>query len=287
MLSVCNPAPVDVTEEMLEVASLALTHRPGEKPVQNASRARQMVHAALAFAPRDPGELMLAVMTFGHYDMVLEVMKAIHAGMEEKSRFRALAAIGRLDTGFMSALRMLRAEQARPLARGGAASVLPPGFVEALTAAAAAAEAEPEPPPAPVQAPPVQAPAQTVAARPVQPARVQTAARSPSPRVERAAPPAAIVPDPATRSPIVSAPALGLHPATGLTGASGEEAARLRSTLLASVSSMAATRGLPAHPVPAAPTGQSPIGQSGGQTRPAGAEPPGSPRHPAPRRPTD
>jgi hypothetical protein len=262
-------APGNVTQEMYEVAALALSRRPGEVAAQYASRTRQMVHATLSFSPRTGRELMLAIMSFGHYEAILEMMRMVHTGPDEKPKFRAVAAIASLDRGLLGMMRELREAQAKPLAPDMAPGVAAPSFDGLMRAETAAAEPEPEPTPPPAR--PAAQPAAPGTAAP-QATRPQTAARqaaatqpvTPHPAMPQpvapqpAATPTAMPPRPVPGTPVPPHPAImALSP-----DQAAAECARLRSGLMASASPMAAVRGQsappasPPHPASAQPSGR-------------------------------
>jgi hypothetical protein len=72
--------PRNLVEEMLQLVARAICERPGESAAQRDSRANQMVHCTLGFAPRDGLELMLASLTIGHFHLILDSMRDVFQG---------------------------------------------------------------------------------------------------------------------------------------------------------------------------------------------------------------
>jgi hypothetical protein len=267
-------APGNVTQEMYEVAALALSRRPGEVAAQYASRTRQMVHATLSFSPRTGRELMLAIMSFGHYEAILEMMRMVHTGPDEKPKFRAVAAIASLDRGLLGMMRELREAQAKPLAPDMAPGVAAPSFDGLMRAETAAAEPEPEPTPPPARpaaqpAAPGTAAPQTAAPQATRPQTAARQAAAPQPvtphpampqpvATQPVATPTAMPPRPVPGTPVPPHPAI-MAPSPDQAAA---ECARLRTGLMASASPMAAVRGQstppasPPHPASAQPSGR-------------------------------
>lgn len=151
MSASCHPLPASLAEEMLQVAARALCDRPGDNAAERESRTRQMVHATLGLEPRDGLELMLATMTFGHFQLILDSMSEVFHDGEGPAKAKAKSTIVALGRAMLGMMKELRLQQRRRPAQAADAAV-PVAEPEAQTAPAAGAE---PPPVAPEESSPV------------------------------------------------------------------------------------------------------------------------------------
>lgn len=111
----CQPFPVPVIEEFLQIVARALCDRPKDNPAQRDSRTRQMVLSILGAEPRDGLEYMLCTMVFGHFQLILDFMHDVFHGQEDALKAKNKSTIVTLDRAFLSMVRELRALRGRPV----------------------------------------------------------------------------------------------------------------------------------------------------------------------------
>jgi hypothetical protein len=101
----------------------AVCDRPGDTAAQRDARAREVERSVLAFAPRDPVEIMLSGLAVAHYHLILDSM---HDAFGEQSKVevgRTNSRIAGLDRAMTGFLRELRIARKRPLEEAVVAEV--------------------------------------------------------------------------------------------------------------------------------------------------------------------
>ena len=116
MTAHCHSLPLDSAAELLQLAARAICVRPGETASQGAARTRQLTHTAMGFEPRDGLEYILAILVFGHFNLILDSMSAAFQGETEAVKTRAKSGIVALDRAMLATLRALRLQRKRPVA---------------------------------------------------------------------------------------------------------------------------------------------------------------------------
>ena len=116
MTAHCHSLPLDSAAELLQLAARAICVRPGETASQGGARTRQLTHTAMGFEPRDGLEYILAVLVFGHFNLILDSMSAAFQGETEAVKTRAKSGIVALDRAMLATLRELRLQRKRPVA---------------------------------------------------------------------------------------------------------------------------------------------------------------------------
>jgi hypothetical protein len=112
MIATCHPISQAVAHDMLQGIIFSICDRPGDTPEQRDARSRSVVHAVLAFEPRDPVEMMLAGMAVGHSHLLLDWIHDAFRKEPDAQKVRSIVALDRVMTGF---LKELRFAQARPM----------------------------------------------------------------------------------------------------------------------------------------------------------------------------
>src|ERR1017187_4451036 len=113
----CQPLPLPVAEEMLQVVTRAICDRPGDNSDQRESRPRQMVHSVLGFEPRDGLEYMLSTIAFGHFLLILDSMREVFQGQTDAMKAKTKTTIVALDRTMLEMIKELRVVRRRPMAR--------------------------------------------------------------------------------------------------------------------------------------------------------------------------
>src|SRR5271165_4106012 len=117
----CQPLPRQLAEEMLQIVARALCDRPGDSSAQRESRTSQMVHSVLGFEPRDGLEYILATITFGHFQVILDSMRDLFQGQTDQMKAKNKSTMVALDRVMLQMIRELRGVRRRPMARPMAA----------------------------------------------------------------------------------------------------------------------------------------------------------------------
>jgi hypothetical protein len=117
MTSPCQPLPLPVAEEMLQVVTRAICDRPGDNSNQRESRTRQMVHSVLGFEPRDGLEYMLSTVAFGHFLLILDSMRDVFQGQADAMKAKTKTTIVALDRTMLEMIKELRVVRRRPVSR--------------------------------------------------------------------------------------------------------------------------------------------------------------------------
>ncbi len=113
----CQPLPLPVAEEMLQVVTRAICDRPGDNSDQRESRTRQMVHSVLGFEPRDGLEYMLSTIAFGHFLLILDSMRDVFQGQTDAMKAKTKTTIVALDRTMLEMIKELRVVRRRPVSR--------------------------------------------------------------------------------------------------------------------------------------------------------------------------
>src|SRR6202795_5191149 len=115
MTTPCQPLPLPVAEEMLQVVTRAICDRPGDTSAQRDSRTRQMVHSVLGFEPRDGLEYMLSTVAFGHFLLILDSMRDVFQGQADAMKAKTKTTIVALDRTMLEMIKELRVVRGRPV----------------------------------------------------------------------------------------------------------------------------------------------------------------------------
>ena len=117
----CQPMPQQLANEMLQIVARALCERPGDSIAQRDSRTLQMVLSVLGFVPRDGLEYMLSSMAVGHFHLILDSMRDVFHGQDDKLKAKTKTTIVALNRAMLETVREMRLEQKRLVDRSAEA----------------------------------------------------------------------------------------------------------------------------------------------------------------------
>ena len=148
MTALCQPLPLSVVGDMLQVAVRALCDRPEDSQPQREARTHQMVLTTFGLAPRDGLEFMLATLAFGHFQLILDSISDVFHGQADALKAKTKSTIIPLGRTMLEMLRELRQVQLRPVI-GSAEAAIREATAETSPPQTAATEAAARPPPDP------------------------------------------------------------------------------------------------------------------------------------------
>src|ERR1700722_18432002 len=132
----CQPMPQQLANEMLQIVARALCERPGDSIAQRDSRTLQMVLSVLGFVPRDGLEYMLSSMAVGHFHLILDSMRDVFHGQDDKLKEKTKTTIVALNRAMLETVREMRLEQKRLVDRSAEAPRREEAEAEAVMPAA-------------------------------------------------------------------------------------------------------------------------------------------------------
>jgi hypothetical protein len=129
--------------EMIQDAMRAICVRPGEDPVRCESRVRQLAFTTIGFEPRDGLEHILATLSFGHFNLILNAIRDVFHAQKDDVKAKSMKTV----LGLLQRKRPV-APEAAAMAPGGTGTVPPSRPVpEPPAETAAARPSNPDAPP--------------------------------------------------------------------------------------------------------------------------------------------
>ncbi len=104
-----------VAHDMLLGLVQAIGDRPEDTAAQRESRSREVVHAVMAFEPRDPVEILFASLAVTHFHLILDSTRDALRGQAGMLKLRTKTGIVSLGRGLHGFLKEFRAARARPM----------------------------------------------------------------------------------------------------------------------------------------------------------------------------